>query len=757
MMAEPIVAAAAAASQPRAEPDRQAIDVSGVIVQVEGRRARALLRDPGPMGTLERRIRAKPDDCGRYLDLARWAIGQGEDGPRAVKAIQEALPFGSRLNRAHEARGVREQVFELCLEHADRSTITDGLLAMAKHVAASPREQVQYRLRFGEALKRQGRGTEAIWLWQEILESDSLSEWPVEGSPAGGLAEQAVGQVICEHGRGVYGAVETRAAALLDEAIRTGEVPRLERVARVYPNSASAVKAWVALAGQERSAGRPGRAVRRLLEALKRCEAPQRKEVIAGIAACCFEMGDAGGGLRWLARGASEFPGDVVTFAGRPTTFKEAYQAWLAHARTVAGPTPTVEPPLKPAFAQVFEGSWTLLTPPACGDRPISGRSDLALVQAGDALLGIDPTTGRIRGRAAWNDQLAPVWLAQDDELAIVSTPRRVLGLDIDSGQERWRWEASRQEVDEALIDPEILDAVTARAFSQTLMVLACRSGWVLAIQIESGRCVWRRQIGGGDVGLMAVDDERVVCILAPAGRPEGVVLEAATGSETRRFPIDLEGQAGAVTLAIDGSLVICGTREVVAYEPATFVPRWRWSPPGGSILGLQAGIGELYLYGSGFVAVVSLSDGKPRWQIEPIGDRGEPLRRLWAAGGEVYVAGEHALAAMAADSGERRWLGELAQGETIERADLVPRYVMAVVSRPAAGALAGVRQIEVVFWPRSAGSGGDKPAPTRFRLADAVAMQKVVVRDRAVLVQAGRELVGWACGGPATAPATPR
>ena len=770
VLAEPLVVATAAASQPRAEPDRWAIDAGGVIVQVEGRRVRAVLRDADPMATLARRIREKPDDSGRYLDLARWAIGQDRDGPRAVKAMEEALLFGSRLNGTTgttqaapasrpwiavpqgQRSDVREQVFELCLDHADRSTITNDLLAMAKRVAVSPWEQVRFRLRFGEALRKQGRGPEAIGLWQEIIDNDSLRDWPVEDTPAGGLADRAIGQVIHEAGREVYGAVEARAAAVLDEAIRTGEAPALERVARTYPNSGAAVKAWLALASRERSAGRPGRAVRRLLEAEKRCGAAERRDVIAGLAACCFEMGDAGEGLRWLARGASEFPEGAVVFAGRPTTFKEAYQAWLAYGRTVFRPLPGIWPPLKPSFEREFKGSWTLLTPPACGGRPICGRYDLALVQAGDALLGIDPATGHDRWRAAWNAEQAPVWLAQDDELVIVSTPRRVLGLDIDSGRERWRWEISRQDVNEALIDPEILDVVTARAFSQTLMALACRSGWVLAIQIESGRCVWRRQVGGGVVGLMAVDDERVVCIRAPAGRPEGVVLDAATGAETRRFPIGLSGQPADMNMMPDGSLAICGTKEVVVYEPATFSPRWRWSPPGGSILGMQAGIGELYLYGADLAAAVSLSDGKPRWQKEPIGDRSAPLRRLWAAGGEVYVAGDRAVAAMAADSGERQWVGELAGGETIERADLVPRYVMAVVSRPAAGGLAGARQIDVVFWPRSAVRGGGTPAPTRYRLVDAVAMQKIVVRDRAVLVQAGQKLVGWACEGPATA-----
>ncbi|HSW45392.1 MAG TPA: PQQ-binding-like beta-propeller repeat protein [Phycisphaerae bacterium] len=733
---------------------------------VQGGRIRAELRGADAAAMFDRRIRERPADAGRHLDLARWAIRQRDGAKRAVAAMEQALacvalsslPAATTSRPTVEATdpraaGIRRQVLEIALAHAEQDAATDALCNLARQAAIVPEDQVQYRLRFGETRIKNGRSAEAVALWQEILEDDRLRECDLTPDHAGLAAEAAIAEAIGRSGRTIYEAIESRASAELNQS--EGDGVRLESVARRYPNSRAAVQAWMMLATRHRQTGEPLQAVRQLQEAFRRSKDEVRREIVAGIAECHFEMGDAPGGLAWLARGTREFPEDTVTFAGRDARFADHEQSWRANANTISIRTPILDPPLEPSFERTYEQPVTLLSPPA-DDAAFQPRFDIALLQYGGELLAIDPRTGRERWGSRWADEHAPVWLTGDERTILLGTAWRVVALDRGSGAERWQYGVSSADIqDYELIDPEVVDAITAQAFSDSLAVLALKSGWLGAIRLSSGRRLWRERVPGDGISLVAADDEHVACIRSTNEPPSVLLLDAESGKKLHEFPADGLTHPHALMLLPDGNLAIADERQVVVFEPTTARPLWRWSPPEqASILGVRANLGTVHVFGRGFAAAVATADGRALWVKDVFGQPDEQTRFLWVAGGQIFAVGLRSVAVVDPATGERRWVEQLGPEETIESATLTPRWLVAMVSKTTPGGPTGPRRVEAVFLSRSMGGTGERSASQRYPLTEAADLRKTAVFDGAVLLQAGGRIAGWVAGPAGSNPA---
>lgn len=162
------------------------------------------------------------------------------------------------------------------------------------------------------------------------------------------------------------------------------------------------------------------------------------------------------------------------------------------------------------------------------GSSSVALGEDVAFVGMGDGRIrALDLESGGERwqtvalgGSGAFRARHVP---ALDDELLIPDL-RALQALDAASGEERWTYQLST-----------VLKSSSPAVVGEWV-VFGDESGEAAAVDIASGRLVWRADIGDGSVGSPAVDDERVYLSAQGEG---GIVaaLEHDPGGELLDVP----------------------------------------------------------------------------------------------------------------------------------------------------------------------------------------------------------------------------
>ena len=272
--------------------------VDGVLVSLRSRSFALTLDAAALLDRSTERVREAPTDPDALLRLAtlqRSLLGSNATLAQAA-AVQELFERGLQacLDRGlppeHPTRtALQRELFSQALlvaESAVRADAPDAvdLLAQARDLAPDDDSwiQVQTRvlararldrarfLRELELLERRAPGAEmpaplamrvpafVLWqraiaasdepaaaalLWQQLLES--FGGEPVGADTAGALAEAAIAELIVEHGRTPYAAIDARADAALKDAGEDADA--LRALAARFPNSRAAEEAGLRL------------------------------------------------------------------------------------------------------------------------------------------------------------------------------------------------------------------------------------------------------------------------------------------------------------------------------------------------------------------------------------------------------------------------------------------------------------------------------------------------------------------------------
>lgn len=230
----------------------------------------------------------------------------------------------------------------------------------------------------------------------------------------------------------------------------------------------------------------------------------------------------------------------------------------------------------------------------------------------------------------------------------LVTTASGLVALDVESGEERWRYGTDEGSQNEPTTAPVVHDA--------TAYVGVTDPQGLLALEVETGIEQWHVETAGhvGAVPTFGSDHESLY-----AGDDTGVVyrLDPTSGEVTARTEV-----FGSVqTLAHHHTSLLTGTwtGEVYAFSTLaddTFVPSWRRKVVGN--VNALADVGGQVYVGTArsrlYRLETSAGTGSSRWEAEPGSSGG-----LAVASRDVVVSGPTALRMVDSNTGDVEWKRE--------------------------------------------------------------------------------------------------
>lgn len=222
-------------------------------------------------------IAGDPDAAMARLDEAQQRLDGPANDVDRDRFFNDALGFGDKLSAVGE--------------EADRNRAVP-FFDRAREAAATPVQQVRYRLSRAKFADRQNSAVEAVTLYEQILSDGAMRAVamidPLTGAPtqANLVAEGAITRLMKAH-PGVYESFEQTAASQMQAAMGADadKADKLLTIARVYPNSTVAGKAMLAAASAYEGASAPRSAIRVLRDMwYKYPQSPDKATILESIA-----------------------------------------------------------------------------------------------------------------------------------------------------------------------------------------------------------------------------------------------------------------------------------------------------------------------------------------------------------------------------------------------------------------------------------------------------------------------------------------
>jgi hypothetical protein len=205
---------------------------------------------------LDRQVAAAPNDPSPRLHYAEVMFASGQTDV-AMQKLQEAFSLlGAATDPAAHDRAFGDSMrFAARLAaNAPDVAVVNRLFDLAGSAAQTPLQKAQYRLARADFDLHQFAVPAALQLYQEILADPAIAHADVPDqsgalTPAGLIVRQAIAQVLSRpEGKQAYAPIEQAAAEALEHARSANDPLLMQRVAEVYPNSASAPAAMRAAA-----------------------------------------------------------------------------------------------------------------------------------------------------------------------------------------------------------------------------------------------------------------------------------------------------------------------------------------------------------------------------------------------------------------------------------------------------------------------------------------------------------------------------
>lgn len=648
--------------------------------------------------------------------LEAW-MAEGEAAQRAEAADEAARAYRAALpEAATPAERVRVR---LALDRVlpplgpERRTNLEALHAEAgqEQIAGEDGEtalpvQALALLRLARLEAEGDRPAAAVAALQRLLQQHG--DVLLDDEPARQVAQERIAVLIRRHGAAVYAAQEAEARERLAAARARGGAAALLEVLERYPNASVVPEALLALGEAEAGALRHEQAaevLRRLL-ALHPA-APEAPRALERLAEAYGALGASGARRAALRRrlelGAPEtLPEALRAAALPPARARAAFRPPLVETASRGRPDEDLPLPLPVAAAE---------------DEPCP----LALVSEGGTLRAFALADGRPAFAAS-----ATSWrrAAYAQGTLLAAGRGLLLGLDPDSGAERWRRDGG----------DDVLDLVA----TDGLVVAWTQSGRpgrperaLEALDPRTGRRLWRTPLGSESYALLRADAGRVALQRARNEGADGVrlallVFDGLTGALRAELPLASTREGGGLRLLGDGLLAEVrveggGRRVLTVVDLRAARVRFQAALPGGDPATALARDGARVhvLRLNGQLDTLALADGAPAASVRlalPASLRAVPQQ------GTALLAGD----------GRLTLLGSAANGPAVLACFALGDGALLWQSRPEELGRTSMHALEaldgccVALWAGSGGAEARRVLVRVLRAADGALLQEL-------------------------------
>ncbi len=638
--------------------ERIELDRGGVILAAEGQvlvssaeRLHSYLVWETAQRTLAARLQSNREDPEPALTLAELAYLAGRSG-LIEGAVAELIERLAQEN-SEEAKEVRRRGFRAVLEMleptgrwAERAAleleVRAGLIGHLLHLASTPEERVSGLLVKGSLAESSGDAGGALEVYQGILADTELasSNWRGPGAVLRADMEttRRIRRVLRASGGGLYEPYEREAARRAEALGEDADAAALLELASRFPASSVSPGLWLR---SSRLAERDHEAERALLASMdamvERSAAGMRVDMeIAGevtgrLARSLIDQRRPQAAARVLDRAARSFPDATLTAGGEPID-AEALRSRVTEVLSDLAWRPRIGREIGRPSA-TFEGA-SIAPPMLTSGAPVA--PGYIVLRRKDSLTLVEPDEGEAaRIRERWSRPAGPdssVLRADREGVIVYETAedeQRLVRLDAETGREVWSLsvDALLERTGETRVSLRLVgevrpDDLVAASTDRTL-VLARRAGDTVAIDIDTGRTLWRRArgetlvhtlIAGSGVVAIGTQDISLNASTGVAVVDERSGERVATLTESELVP------GGMRWLRLtDSRVLIVGLEDRVAAFDLTRGERL-WAHAGGS----SAGSVDAWLTG-GSVAVLTPDRGLSLIEAET----GERVSRL--------------------------------------------------------------------------------------------------------------------------------
>lgn len=574
----------------------QVLALGGQLIAVDDQQAHSYLLWETAERLLEARMKADPANPSPAVTYAELAYQAGKQD-KLVPAVDRAVRAMEKSPLSPASGSARRRLFVSLMDMVEPPTdnpgavrLNDGVRAeivgRLEQLAAAPVEQVRAIMAAASMAEASGKVREAVDRYQSVLLTPALAKETYSRSgttlPADAEATRRLRRLARSHGPGVYAAYELEATGKLEAARASGADEELEAIARNYPVSSAAPRAWLELAERHRRAGREALVLAALDEALNAAESsltradPVLSEVCAAVAGRIAQSERPRAALRMLDAVERAMGGRPVVAAapGSAPVDTVALRSQLAQRLAESERRPAVGAPS--GSASVING-WSVLSP-ICGEAPGAPTDRLVLGSStGEIALwrGATNPDGSPTIERVWGDSSAEAFLRIDARsvlLARHAAPNAVTRgdlafarHDLTTGEPTWQvpsfralfTERSRRPFpsNDERIDMPLRSQVPASELvvlvDDRTMVLMDRVGRAAAFDYDSGRLLWASELAVDRVYDAALSDGVLAVTGTPAARggaipspvpPEKVADERRARAEQAGVEINIRG-----------------------------------------------------------------------------------------------------------------------------------------------------------------------------------------------------------------------
>ncbi|MFM9956463.1 MAG: PQQ-binding-like beta-propeller repeat protein [Phycisphaerales bacterium] len=562
--------------------------LGGQLIAVDDQQAHSYLLWETADELLESRMKADPTNPVPAVTHAELAYQAGKQD-RLVPAVDRAVRTLERDPLSASTAAARRRLFVSLSDMIEPppdapivsrlgDAIRSDLTARLEQLAATPAEQVRATFAAASLSEAAGRVPEAVERYQTVLLTPALARetYSRAGStlPADAEATRRLRRLVREHGPNVYAAFEAEAVAKLEQARAAGNDADLESLARAYPVSSAAPRAWLEIARRNRAVGREAPALAALDEAMNAAQSSLTSsdallsEVGAEVVARAAESDRPRAALRMIEAVERSLAGRPLTDPRTGAvvdvpTLRAALNTRLHNSER----KPIVGPLSGPV--SVLTG-WGVVSP-ICGEAP-GAPTDRVVLASATGEIGLWRTAHK-PGAApllekVWSDPDAEAFLRIDARSVLLArstarpgsppnAPRNDLAFirrDIESGNVTWEIPAFRPLFSERSrraapgnderIDTPLRTQVPASEVvilvDDRTMVLIDRVGRAAAFDYDNGRLLWAAELAVDRLYDASLSDGVLAVTGVPArtnddAPPRPDVVPAAKTIEERR------------------------------------------------------------------------------------------------------------------------------------------------------------------------------------------------------------------------------
>lgn len=587
---------------------------AGQVIALDEERVHSYLAWPVAERELLARMDARPDASGPAITYIRLALRaqRYERVPSVIDRAIATLGTGATNPDRLDLFDTLRSVLEPALDDDDTLPRPTGDLRVALveklgEIAQLPDEKVAQLLLRARVANQAGRPRDAVASLQEILETPELAGalWD-DGRVRVGAAVAATRSLrllLGEHGPGIYDAMAGRAARELDRLVDDAPPEDFEAIAKKYPVAPAAARAWLRAAdahaaNQDRSAEiialENGLAM--FLTGKDQARGRASKQIAGELAGRLVDALESSG--RYFAAATTlqrvidaktplkpTLRGDALDPGARLALLRELLAGGERFPRISTGVTQPV---------QVISG-WQLVEPMLHdGSPPPTGH---VMLQSGSASLLALFASGADAGesgelRAVWARPTSgrdPLLLSLDPEAAhlLWTEPAGVSVERVDTvtGKTLWKTEplwdlldaqppaAVLGQIIETPLDGPVTRGSVIAGMSKTTLHLVQRDGQAAAIDLETGRTLWKRAEAdravyeiAADAGTLAIAGERLDRDRGEA-EPSVLLLDERTG-EVRSEIASIPTSVRWVRLTPEGGVAVGSDSAVSFYSP---------------------------------------------------------------------------------------------------------------------------------------------------------------------------------------------